>query len=53
MKMNWKYLMNNERLGCKSHDGDLRSYFQRDHDRLVFSSAFRRLQDKTPEIQDR
>lgn len=45
--MKWKNLMSKERLGCLSHDGDLRSYFQRDHDRLVFSSAFRRLQDKT------
>lgn len=39
--------MNKDRLGCSTHDGDLRSFFQRDHDRLVFSSAFRRLQDKT------
>ncbi|MGE5352696.1 MAG: deoxyguanosinetriphosphate triphosphohydrolase [Acidobacteriota bacterium] len=50
--MNWERLLSNRRLGdigknsfVPSNDG--RSEFQRDFDRIVFSSAFRRLQDKT------
>jgi dGTPase len=44
----WKALLNPQRLGKKEGDsGDPRSAFQRDFDRVVFSSAFRRLQDKT------
>lgn len=48
--MNWDELMNSNRLGdgrqYKDRSG-ARSAFQRDFDRVVFSSAFRRLQDKT------
>ena len=47
--MSWKQLLSSQRLGKdqkkKSEDG--RSPFQQDYDRIVFSSAFRRLQDKT------
>lgn len=46
--MEWKKLLSQKLLGHKvetSTDG--RSQFQRDFDRIVFSSAFRRLQDKT------
>lgn len=49
--MNWKKLLSAVQLGAdeknykSSHDG--RSQFQRDFDRIVFSPAFRRLQDKT------
>ena len=44
----WKALINPHRLGKEGQDsGDPRSAFQRDFDRVVFSSAFRRLQDKT------
>ena len=49
--MEWEKLLTNERLGEKPqskqklHDG--RSEFQKDFDRIVFSPAFRRLQDKT------
>ncbi|NNG26975.1 MAG: dNTP triphosphohydrolase, partial [Ignavibacteriaceae bacterium] len=49
--MNWKELLNDNRLGVhvaslgSSVDG--RSQFQKDFDRIVFSPAFRRLQDKT------
>jgi dGTPase len=55
-KMNWDRLLCAERqvTGSSSSDalsnsssGDARSQFQRDHDRLIFSTAFRRLQDKT------
>ena len=49
--MNWNSLLNDNRLGINktatkdSLDG--RSQFQKDFDRIVFSPAFRRLQDKT------
>lgn len=47
--MQWERLLSPARLG-KRHSEPLqaqRSPFQRDYDRIVFSSAFRRLQDKT------
>lgn len=49
MSMDWRRLMSRQRLGVTrtSLDSELRSAFQRDFDRIVFSSAFRRLQDKT------
>lgn len=48
--MQWSQLLSNKRFGLekyheKHHDD--RSEFQRDYDRLVFSSPFRRLQNKT------
>jgi dGTPase len=44
----WSELLSNRRLGSRDVDQvDARSPFQRDFDRIVFSSAFRRLQDKT------
>ena len=50
MSMNWNQLLCAERLGRTSqprpHD-PARSEFRRDSDRLTFSTAFRRLQDKT------
>ncbi|MFD2289053.1 dNTP triphosphohydrolase [Pedobacter petrophilus] len=48
--MEWKYLLSNKRFGQESWTGDrdkARSDFQRDYDRLIFSSPFRRLQNKT------
>jgi len=49
--LNWKKLLSRTLLGEeKKNSGnksDGRSEFQRDFDRIVFSSAFRRLQDKT------
>ena len=49
--MNWKELLNDERPGIESTETELkldgRSQFQKDFDRVVFSPAFRRLQDKT------
>lgn len=48
--MEWSRLISSRRLGLESytarHD-TLRSDFQRDYDRMVFSSPFRRLQNKT------
>ncbi len=44
----WIQLLTEQRIGSdKSSDDDFRSPFQRDIDRIIFSSAFRRLQDKT------
>ena len=49
--MNWKELLNDNRLGVNAASAggtvDGRSQFQKDFDRIVFSPAFRRLQDKT------
>ena len=49
--MNWKELLNDNRLGINAASPggtvDGRSQFQKDFDRIVFSPAFRRLQDKT------
>lgn len=49
--MNWKQLLSAKRWGYESRANneqfDARSEFQRDYDRLIFSSPFRRLQNKT------
>lgn len=48
--MEWQQLISNKRFGKEeSHDTlkDDRTVFQRDYDRLIFSAAFRRLQNKT------
>jgi dGTPase len=49
MSMNWPQLLSRKRLGSSEQPADsaTRTDFQRDHDRIVFSSAFRRMQDKT------
>lgn len=47
----WEKLISESRLGLEGrriHEiEDIRSIFQRDYDRIIFSSPFRRLQDKT------
>ena len=49
--INWDTLIADLRLGLEDrifqNDDDIRSIFQRDYDRIIFSSPFRRLQDKT------
>ncbi len=47
--MDWQHLLSTQRLGQKRTDErkDDRTAFQRDYDRLIFSAAFRRLQNKT------
>ncbi|WP_339635501.1 deoxyguanosinetriphosphate triphosphohydrolase [uncultured Sneathiella sp.] len=47
--MNWNKLLSTKRYGQDHNDPVLasRSPFHKDQDRIVFSSAFRRLQDKT------
>lgn len=48
--MNWLQLISSKRLGEEDRTKPLeerRTEFQRDYDRLIFSAAFRRLQNKT------
>lgn len=49
-RMQWDRLICDKRLGLEHYTdtkGGIRSDFQRDYDRLIFSSPFRRLQNKT------
>ncbi|HEX8461719.1 MAG TPA: dNTP triphosphohydrolase, partial [Segetibacter sp.] len=45
--MKWQTIYTTQRVGQKEETAGTRSGFQRDFDRLIFSSAFRRLQNKT------
>lgn len=48
--MNWKQLLTTKRLGLENlhrQSDDVRSEYERDYDRLIFSAPFRRLQNKT------
>ena len=47
--MDWQTLLNRERLGKPHHSPEElgRSPFHKDHDRIIFSGAFRRLGRKT------
>ncbi|MDR0422940.1 MAG: dNTP triphosphohydrolase [Proteiniphilum sp.] len=48
--MNWERLLSAKRFGMEHYDGAKkheRTEYQRDYDRLIFSSPFRRLQNKT------
>ena len=49
--MNWDQLLSVKRFGQEHrvaiNEHEIRSEFQRDYDRLIFSSPFRRLQNKT------
>lgn len=49
--MNWDKLLTARRLGSDYNPlqktGEERTQFQRDYDRIIFSSAFRRMQNKT------
>ena len=49
--MNWNELISSKRLGteatAKKADQYNRTQFQRDYDRIIFSSPFRRMQNKT------
>ena len=49
-QMNWDKLISTKRFGMEDYHTpgqEMRSEFQRDYDRLIFSSPFRRLQNKT------
>ncbi len=48
--MNWEQLLSIKRFGMEDYengDAKKRTEYQRDYDRLIFSSPFRRLQNKT------
>lgn len=48
--MNWEQLISSKRFGMEEYHSDKkhnRTEFQRDYDRLIFSSPFRRMQNKT------
>ena len=48
--LEWNRLLSPKRLGLEDEEmraQDVRSQFQRDYDRIIFSSPFRRLQNKT------
>lgn len=48
--MNWQQLISSQRFGKEGVERDereRRTEFQRDYDRLIFSAAFRRMQNKT------
>jgi dGTPase len=47
MSMNFESIYTSRRVGSDKNPQGPRSGFQRDFDRLIFSSAFRRLQNKT------
>jgi deoxyguanosinetriphosphate triphosphohydrolase, putative len=50
INMNWKQLLSDKRFGMEEYHDERhheRTDFQRDYDRLIFSSPFRRLQNKT------
>lgn len=52
MQMEWDKLLSPKRAGCygkaiPSRQADLRSEFEKDYHRIIGSSSFRRLQDKT------
>ena len=49
-KMNWIQLLSTQRFGLEEYTADKvpdRTEYQRDYDRFIFSSPFRRLQNKT------
>lgn len=46
-KMTWNNCYSPKRFGVDSPQGDVRTEYERDWDRIIFSSAFRRLQNKT------
>lgn len=50
MQMNWQTLISSKRYGKEDKPkllSERRTEFQRDYDRLIFSAAFRRMQNKT------
>src|SRR3954467_15524083 len=45
--MNWDSIFTTQRIGQPKESAGPRSGFQKDFDRIIFSSSFRRLQNKT------
>lgn len=47
MKITWNNCFSPSRYGIQKGKNDIRTEYERDWDRIIFSSAFRRLQNKT------
>lgn len=47
MEMTWSRAFSQQRYGDERRSNDARNAYERDYDRIIFSSAFRRLQNKT------
>ena len=47
MKITWNNCFSPSRYGMQKGKNDIRTEYERDWDRIIFSSAFRRLQNKT------
>jgi dGTPase len=47
MEMNWNNCFSPKRYGMSGEEKDIRTQYERDWDRIIFSSPFRRLQNKT------
>lgn len=47
MTMTWNNCFSPKRFGLKNTSSDIRTEYERDWDRIIFSSPFRRLQNKT------
>src|SRR6185369_7527790 len=45
--MEWTNCFSGRRYGVSGKSSEIRSEYERDYDRIIFSSAFRRLQNKT------
>ena len=45
--MNWNNCFSGKRYGVGKGPSEIRSEYEKDYDRIIFSSAFRRLQNKT------
>lgn len=47
MEMTWNNCFSPKRFGMQKGQEDIRTQYERDWDRIIFSSPFRRLQNKT------
>ena len=47
MEITWKNCFSSKRFGMEDIKNDIRTEYERDWDRIIFSSSFRRLQNKT------
>lgn len=47
MRITWKNCFSSKRYGILDNKNDIRTEYERDWDRIIFSSSFRRLQNKT------
>lgn len=47
LTLNWNNCFSSRRYGIQDSNDDIRTEYERDWDRIIFSSSFRRLQNKT------